>query len=350
MRKKADWDSEIGRRLRLRDLHVFFTVAQHGSMAKAAAQLRVSTPTVSEVIADLERGLGVRLFDRSPKGVELTMYGDALRKRTLSVFDELRQGIRDIEYLADPTTGEIKIACPLGVAYTIIPQIFERFIKEYPRVVLHLDEETAAATTRDIRELGDRKYDLILGRGWLPQDGDQTGDSLNVEFLFDDPLVIAAGSRSKWAARRGKIDLAELVNEPWIMQGPQTWNYRHLAEACRARGLAMPSASLVTVSISVITHFLADGQFVTAMPQSVAYCSSLKVLPVDLPVRPWPVNIVTLKNRTLSPVVARFIECARDVTRPMREGGANAYRRAPASSGHRQSSLQRSGGDHSRHG
>ena len=62
MLRKIDWDSQIGRRLRLRDLHVFSTVAQRGSMAKAAAQLGVSTPTVSEVIADLEHGLGVRLL------------------------------------------------------------------------------------------------------------------------------------------------------------------------------------------------------------------------------------------------------------------------------------------------
>jgi DNA-binding transcriptional LysR family regulator len=81
----------------------------------------------------------------------------------------------------------------------------------------------------------------------------------------------------------------------------------------------MPRASVVTLSISVITHFLADGQFITSMPRSVAYFKSLKVLPVDLPARPWPVNIVTLKNRTLSPVVERFIGHLRDFTRPMRK-------------------------------
>jgi DNA-binding transcriptional LysR family regulator len=104
------------------------------------------------------------------------------------------------------------------------------------------------------------------------------------------------------------------------MQAPHSWNYRNLAEACNARGLAMPTASLVTLSMSVITHFLADGEYISSMPRSVAYFKSLKVLPVDLPVRPWPVAIVTLKNRMLSPVVERFIECARDFTRPMREG------------------------------
>ena len=97
MLRKIDWDNQIGHRLRLRDLHVFFTVAQDGSMSKAAARIGVSTPTVSEVIAGLEHGLGVRLFDRGPKGVEPTRYGDALLKRALTVFDELKQSIKDIE-------------------------------------------------------------------------------------------------------------------------------------------------------------------------------------------------------------------------------------------------------------
>src|SRR5947209_11854572 len=120
MLKKIDWDSQIGRRLRLRDLHVFFTVAQRGSMAKAAAQLGVSAPTVSEVIADLEHGLGVRLFDRSQQGVEPTAYGRALLKRTVIVFDELKQSIRDIEFLSNPSVGELKIGCPDSIAATLL--------------------------------------------------------------------------------------------------------------------------------------------------------------------------------------------------------------------------------------
>jgi DNA-binding transcriptional LysR family regulator len=82
MPRKLDSDSQIGRRLKLRDLHLFFTVVQHGSMAKAASQLGISQPSVSEVIADLEHTLGARLFDRRPRGVQPTMYGDALLTRT----------------------------------------------------------------------------------------------------------------------------------------------------------------------------------------------------------------------------------------------------------------------------
>jgi DNA-binding transcriptional LysR family regulator len=233
----------------------------------------------------------------------------------------LKQGIRDIEFLADPTTGEIRIACSPMIAVTVIPHVFDRFIKKYPRVVLHFDEMAAASATRNFSELRDRKYDVILARGRIPAPGrlppaeEPLEDELNIETLFDDPLVIATGAQSKWAARRGKIDLAELVDGPWIMQPPHTWNYRHLAEVFHARGLAMPRAGFVALSMPVIAHFVADGPFIIATPRSLAHFHSLKVLPVDLPVRPWPVTIVTLKNRTLSPVVERFIECAREVTK-----------------------------------
>jgi DNA-binding transcriptional LysR family regulator len=98
------------------------------------------------------------------------------------------------------------------------------------------------------------------------------------------------------------------------VQGPHTWNYRNLAQACRARGLTMPKGRLVTLSISVIASFLAEGPFITAMPRSVARFRSLKILPIDLPSRPWPVSMISLRNRTLSPAADRFMEGARVFT------------------------------------
>ena len=163
MLRKIDWESQIGRRLNLRDLHVLHTVAQRGSMAKAAVHLGVTTSTVSEVIADLEGGVGVKLLDRGPHGVQPTTYGDALLKRSIAAFDELKQGIKDIEFLADPTRGELKIGCGTAIATTIIPFVLERFAEKYPRVVVHFDD--VASATRNLPELRDRKYDLILRRG-----------------------------------------------------------------------------------------------------------------------------------------------------------------------------------------
>src|SRR5258708_17388590 len=116
MSKLIQWEHQIGRRLRLRDLFVFFTVVEYGSMAKAGVKLGVSTPSISEEIAALEHALGVRLLDRTPKGIVTTPYGEALLARDRAAFDQLRQGISDIEFLADPDAGELRIGCPEWLA------------------------------------------------------------------------------------------------------------------------------------------------------------------------------------------------------------------------------------------
>src|SRR6266403_5730708 len=137
MVQKIDWENQIGRRLKLRNLHVFSTVVQCGSMAKAAEQLGVSPPAVSEAIADLEHALGVQLVDRSAQGIEPTIYGDALLRRSVAVFDELKQSIRDIEFLSDPTTGELRVGSMEAPWFTLLPDVIRRFSQQYPRIEVH---------------------------------------------------------------------------------------------------------------------------------------------------------------------------------------------------------------------
>ena len=125
---------------------------------------------------------------------------------------------------------------------------------------------------------------------------------------------------SRWARRR-KVDLAELLDEPWLMPPPDTSAYKVVAEAFKARGLGMPTATLVTYSMDLRAKLSARGRFVTVVPKSVLRHGddrhALKELTVDMPMRPWPVAILTLKNRTLSPVVERFIECGREIAKSM---------------------------------
>ena len=105
------WDERIGRRLKLRDLHILMSVAQCGTMGKAAAQLAISQPAVSKAISEMEHTLKVRLLDRTAHGVEPTLYGRSLLKWGNAVFDDLRQSIKEIEHLSDPTVGELRIGC-----------------------------------------------------------------------------------------------------------------------------------------------------------------------------------------------------------------------------------------------
>jgi DNA-binding transcriptional LysR family regulator len=316
-KQKIDWARETGRRLRLRDLHVFSTVAECGSMAKAADKLGVAQPTVSEVIADLEHTYGVRLFDRSPRGVEPTIYGHALLKRSIAVFDEIKQSGRDIEFLANATVGELRIGCVGSLSATIVPQLILRFSQQYPGVLVQIDDLTAPAT--DFQALRDRKYDCMLVRLTTnPPPDEHLMDELNAEVLFDDRLVIAASGSSPWARRR-KIGLAELVDEPWIFPPRGTWNYICMAEAFQDRGLSLPKPALVSFSITLRTRLVAAGPYLTTFANSVmklnARYYNLAILPIILPTQPWPVVIVTLKHRTLSPVVERFIACAHVVAK-----------------------------------
>jgi len=222
MPKRIDWEVQIGRRLRLRDLHAFLTVMKCGSMANAARQLDVSQPAISKVVADLEYALGVRLLDRSRKGVEPTIYGRALARRGMVAFDELKQGVRDIEFLSDSSQGEVRIQCSGSTATTMLPQLIQQFSQRYPRVVLHID--TVLSPTVALPALRDRNYDLMLVQLPLPLPEAFCAGELNVETIIEDRLVIAAGKHNPLTRRR-KVDLATLAGEPWIMQAPYTWSY-----------------------------------------------------------------------------------------------------------------------------
>jgi DNA-binding transcriptional LysR family regulator len=316
MGSQSDWDIQVGRRLKLRQLRVFSAVVECGSMAKAAAQLRISQPTVSEVIAELEHTFGVRLLDRSPQGAAPTFYGDALLKRSIAVFDELKQSSRDIAFLADPTVGELRVGCMGSISVAVLPLVAKRYSELYPRVVLHVDEVPVPAA--QMVALRERKCDLILAR--LAQPSLSVEEDLNVEVLFNDPMLVVADRRSRWARRR-KLDLAELVNEPWVYGEPHSTHFTLLSEAFRVRGLDMPKATLVTQSVALRLHMLANGPYLTAFARSTLWAHAdrygLAALPVDIPDRSWPFVIATMRNRTLSPVVERFIECALEVAKSM---------------------------------
>lgn len=184
MRKGIDWESRIGRRLRLRDLHVLFAVVQSGSMVKAAAHLGVSQPVVSQAIADLEAAIGVKLLDRGSRGVEPTLYGRTLLKCGQIAFDDLRQGIREIESQADPAAGEVRIGCPESLAGGLLPPVIERLSRQYPRMAFHVAQVNTLSTRLEFPELRERKLDLVLARLVKPFGKFEFEDDLAVEHLM----------------------------------------------------------------------------------------------------------------------------------------------------------------------
>lgn len=298
-----DWDNRIGQRLKLRDLHILAAVVRWGSMAKAAAHLTTSQSVVSEAIAGLESALGVRLLDRSPRGIEPTVYGEALLKRGHVVFDELREAVKDIETLADSTAGEVRIACPEFLAAGLITDAIDGFSRRYPQTVCRIVE--ADVSTLEFRQVQERAVDLMVTR--VPNAF--ADDDLDVEVLFDDPHRIVAGAKNKWANSRA-VTLADLVDEPWIVP-PSPIVSAILREAFEAQGLRFPAEKVITSFILMRHHLLATGRYLTVLPESALRYNgrqwSLRALPIKLRSKPQPIAIVTLKNRTVAPAVQLFV-------------------------------------------
>jgi DNA-binding transcriptional LysR family regulator len=309
------WDARIGRRIRLRDLHVLLTVVQRGSMAKAAEQLSITQPAVSKSIADLEHALRVRLLDRGPQGIEPTSYGNVLVKRAISVFDELRHGVGEIGFMADARVGELRVGCPETLAATLLPAVVERLTDQYPGIKLHVIQTNPLAL--EVRKLRDRDVDLLLGRIGPPF----TEEDLNAEILYHDPLVVVAGTTSGWARRR-TVELADLLGEKWILYPPNEIPGIFIEEAFRKRGLGLPPLSVLTYSFQLRDMLLMTGNYLSivaasAVPVFNAKRVMVKTLPIDLgaEAKARPVAIFTLKNRTLSPAAMLFIDNIRTVAK-----------------------------------
>ncbi len=311
------WADRIGRRIKLRDLHILMTVVERGSMSKAAEQLAISQPVVSKSVADLEHALGVPLLDRSPQGVEPTMYGRAIIGSGLAVFDDLRKGVDRIEFLADPTAGEVRIGCSEVMAAGLLPAVIDRLSRQFPRLVFNVIQ--APGIEQQYHDLRERNVDLILGRMATPI----ADDDLDVEILFDDPLFVVAGINSKWVRRRG-IDPAELLHEIWCLPPYDRLIGSLIVEAFRSQGLDVPRHTVVSSSIQLFNALLATGRFLGVLSDSTLRLSgkrlSLKALPVEFSIRPGPVGIVTLKDRTVGPAAQLFIDHARKVAKPLAKG------------------------------
>jgi molybdate transport repressor ModE-like protein len=313
-----DAERRISRRLKLRDLHVLAVVDRHGSMAQAAKDLGMAQPSVSEMIAGMEDILGVRLLDRSPKGVQTTPYGRALLRRAHAAFDELRQAVREIQYLSDPSVGEVRFSCPESISASLLPPVIADFARRHPGIALLVDQ--GPTLTMDLPELQERKLDFIIARLNKPLDADQFRDEVALELLFNDELVLVAGIASRWARRR-KLSLADLAEARWVQTSPGSWGDALIDEMFRSAKLQPPQATVRTLSVNLRNHLVSTGDFVTVMPKSVFALSAahfdLRMLPIRLP-RPWPVFLATVRNRALSPQAALFLGVLRKHLPPAR--------------------------------
>lgn len=305
---------KIRSRLKLRDIQMLLTVAEHGSMAKAAGELNMTQSGVSRAIADLEHALGVHLFDRTAQGVEPTRAGRAMLRGGVAMLDDLRQSVEEIEHLSDPARGELTLGCTEPMAWGIVPAIIDRMVQRHPRMSFQLTQGDPQRLR--FTELRERKIELALGAIV----GGLSIDDLDTEVLFEDTRFVVAGRTNPLANRR-RLSVSELSDFPWVIPTLDSPGRIVLDKLFQSNGLPMPRVSLVSFSLPLHLALLATGRFLTVLPHSMLqFCAqrmALKILPVELPSRAVPVGVSVLKGRTVSPIARMFIEQARLITKPL---------------------------------
>ena len=299
------WIDRAGRRVSLRHLHIFMAVADRGSIAKAAALLSISHPVVSKTISDLEPVRGVKLLERGPRGVEPTVYGRACLDCGLAVFDELRRGLQNIQNLTEPFAGELRVGAAEPMR-DLLSSIVEQVTRKYPRIIINL----IMAEAKPLHDmLRGRQADVVFSRRIGSNETD-----FACEPFFEQHLFVVSGRKSRWANRR-KIELADLIDEPWVLPDSANVIAPLIAECFRSNGLPQPAAQIVANSLRVRETMASRGHFLTILPSSSLYPSdvraSLKILPVALPAKMQLVEIITLKGRSLSPVAKLFLDSVR---------------------------------------
>ena len=304
-------NDRIGRGLKLKDLHTFRAVVEHRSMAKAAAELALTPPAITKVIGDMEHLFGVRLLERTPRGVTPTAYGEALLKGSVNLFDELKQTVEQIESLTDPTAGEVRIGTMDTSLGSLLPVALDRLSRRYPKMVFHV---THANISDELRgALRTRAIDVVVNR--LDMGAEEDFDK---EALFDDPVVVVTGRANPRFRGRG-LTLAQLVDADWCVPHATHAIGALFRQAFRAQGLALPHVTVNCQTMLLQSALAETGRFLTVVPASYLRFRSdkdtLRIVPVDLHVSVPPIGIATLKHRMISPVTKRFIDGVREVAK-----------------------------------
>lgn len=309
----------IARRVTLRELRLLLAVAQSGSILKAASEVGVTQPALSKCVADLEETLGVRLFDRTNRGVIATPYGEILLRRAVSIFEELRDAVDEIDALEDSTRGEVRVGATPTLCAGVLPRVINSFLEKRPNFKFEVSELPLEKLASEVLMRG-----LDFGIGRVPE---EHGD-LEFEKLFDDRLFIVAGAFHPLVKRRA-ITLADSVEYPWVLPRADGAVTSQLRNVLQQQGLQPPRSSVASMSVVMRYELIATNRLLSVMYGSVLRLGTVPshvcILPINLPVS-VPIGVIRNRNRTLGASALAFMDATRKITEVMHSVDARRLR------------------------
>ena len=296
-------------RINFKLLGTFLAVADNVSFRKASEQTHLSLPAVSMQIKQLEEQLGVALFQRTTRRVELTPEGEKLMISVRKAMAELDGALMHIQQAADVQHGHLSFACVPTVAGTRLPPLMMAFARQYPGISVRVRELTQPGLLEAVRK---REVDFAIG-----PEPEKLGE-LDFQPLFVDDFValLPAGHP---AAAKSSITLRELVKMPLLSLGSSQFHV-HLLQMLQQEGLA-PELNYEFTHVSTLVAMAEVGLGVGIMPKvAVPRHDALRVLKIVRPSMSRTIGIVTIRGHTPSPSAGRFVEMCGALIPPPDDG------------------------------
>jgi DNA-binding transcriptional LysR family regulator len=293
-------------------LECFLAVAGTLHFGRAAEQLGIAQPALSRQIQRLECELGVALFARTRRSVQLTAAGAAFEPAARAIVLQVEAAAREVHEVAAGRLGRLRIGFVGSAALSALPVIVRAFSASFPGITLDLHELT---TAQQLAALAARRIDVGLMRAHAPVRG------IQVERLLAEPLVVALPNTAR-LARAEAVAIADLRDEPWVMfpRSEGSGFHEQLLSICRAAQFE-PVAVQEATQMQTLVGLVAGGIGVALAP-----ASATRIQPAGIAYRPLAGQQDTVplllgrRSDEISPTIEHFLGCAR----ALRDSGALA--------------------------
>lgn len=297
--------------IRFRHLHCFLTIAQLRSVGRAAEALAITQPALSKTLRELEQALQVRLFERGPRGMLLTSFGELFLRHAAASVSSLRHGISHVKAARSDGSAGLSVGALPNVAPRIIPAAVRRLRERFPALKVHVAGGTNGRLLERLR-LGE--LDMVVGRLAQPE---QMFD-VTFEHLYSERLSLIVRRRHPLLSVR-KLKPAMLRAYPWILPTEDTIIGHEIRRFLIDRGVAPPPGIVETTTTEFSRGYARASDAIWFAPRGAAAPDIddgiLAALAIDTATLAGPVGLTTRTGAILSPAALAMIDCIRETCR-----------------------------------
>jgi DNA-binding transcriptional LysR family regulator len=302
----------IQNRLRIKQLSLIAALDEFRSLRKVAEAMHLSQPAATKMLHEIEETLGVQLFERLPRGMRPTVFGESVINYAQLMLADLDNLRKQLVAQQAGAVGEVSVGSIMAPAPGLLTRTIIELRARYPLIKISVYVDTSDVLMQMLEQ---GKLDIVLGRLLNPGEHD-----LNFEVVDNEALSVVAGVHHPLSQVR-RLELADLAGQAWILQPPNSPMRQLLELAFKEANIASPANLVETASILTTTTLLQGTEMISVVPTTVAkhYATSgmICILPVRIKLQLEPYGIITRKERIPAPAVAVFQECLRSLAVPV---------------------------------